>query len=100
MWATRDYRRLLKLQLLIDEELRSKELTPAGIEKLTRSLLSIIDTKRILRMRPKPRDVDIIELERMKQNRVKAITLEESDPKESLLAEGGGRSAGGEGSSG
>lgn len=88
MWCSRDYKRLLILEAALDKRVIAESDNTENLALITRSLVAIIDMKRILRLRPKPRDVDTLELERQRVKRLKPVVIEED--KESLLGQGGG----------
>lgn len=58
MWCSVDYKRLLILQSALDKRVKDAEGDTEQLALIARTLVSIIDMKRILRMRPKPRDLD------------------------------------------
>lgn len=59
MFATQSYRHCLEAERLLMEDMRKGDTTPAVRAQLARALDCILERKRILRMRPKPRDIDV-----------------------------------------
>jgi hypothetical protein len=59
MFATQSYRHCLETERLLMADLRKPDTTPAARAQLARALDCILERKRILRMKPAPKPIDV-----------------------------------------
>ena len=59
MFATQSYRHCLETERLIMEDIRDPETTPSQRAQLAKALDTLLERKRIMRMKPKPKDVEV-----------------------------------------
>jgi hypothetical protein len=59
MFATQSYRHLLAAERAIASDIENSETSPAARAQLARALCAVLEEKRIMRMRPAPRPVDV-----------------------------------------
>jgi len=61
-FATREYKRLLKTEAMLMTDIEAKGTSPRDRAACARALDTILERKRIMRMKPKPKDVDVSKL--------------------------------------
>lgn len=59
MFVTAEYRRLLNAERMLDADINNPETAAKDRAACARVLVNVLDMKRILRMRPKPKDIDV-----------------------------------------
>src|SRR5688572_8635089 len=59
MFASRSYRHCLEAEQLLMDDLRNPETTPGTRAQIARALDCILERKRILRMKPAPKPIDV-----------------------------------------
>jgi hypothetical protein len=59
MFATRSYRHLLEAEKAIVKDIQDANTKPAVRAQLARALVALLEEKRIQRMRPAPKPIDV-----------------------------------------